>query len=42
MLHVHSLVTSAFDDLLRAEFDFTIGEFDVLSTVQEAPGGNRG
>jgi len=36
MLHVHSLVvTSAFDDLLRAEFD-------VLSTVQEAPRGNRG
>ena len=40
MLHVHSLVIRAFDELLRAEFDFTIGEFDVLATVQEAPGGD--
>jgi DNA-binding MarR family transcriptional regulator len=40
MLHVHSLVIRAFDELLRAEFDFTIGDFDVVSTLQEAPDGD--
>lgn len=39
MLHVHAVVMRAFDELLRAEFDFTIGEFDVLATLQEAPDG---
>ena len=39
MLHVHAVVTRAFDQLLRSEFDFTIGEFDVLATLQEAPDG---
>ena len=40
MLHIRSRVIRAFDKLLRTEFDFTIGEFDVLATLQEAPGGN--
>ena len=40
MLHIHSRVIRAFDELLRTQFDFTIGEFDVLATLQEAPGGD--
>lgn len=39
MLHVHAIVTRAFDQVLRSEFDFTIGEFDLLATLQEAPDG---